>query len=199
MIVAVVLAAGRSARLGTPKALLPIAESTFIARIVSTLVRGGADQTLVVTAPGFESQIRSALQGVATAATIVTNPAPERGQLSSLLTALDGMGGRVDAMLVTLVDLPMLSERTVRAVIDAYRDTPGQSIVRATYRGEHGHPVLFDRRVFDELRGASPDVGAREVTQRHAASIRNVEVDDPGLLYDVDTWADYQRLIGEGR
>ena len=198
MIVAVVLAAGRSSRLGTPKAVLPVQGSTFVARIVSTLISGGVDQVAVVTAPGFESAIDDAVRGATPRVVILTNPAPERGQLSSLLTALDATGDRpVEAVLVTPVDLPLLSDRTVRAVIDAYRAAPNKRIVRATYRGEHGHPVLFDRSMFDELRRASPEVGAREITQRHAESICNVEVDDPGLVNDVDTWADYERLIGD--
>ena len=147
-------------------------------------------------APGAETDIRSALQGTDGPVTIVTNPAPERGQLSSLIAALDTLAQRqVEAVLVTLVDLPLLSETTVRAVIDAYRRHNRPAIARATYRGTHGHPVLFDRSIFDELRAADPEVGAREVTHRHAASICNVDVDDPGLANDVDTWSDYERLI----
>jgi molybdenum cofactor cytidylyltransferase len=198
VICAVVLAAGRSSRVGRPKALLPVEGDTFVSRIVRTLARGGADEVIVVAGPGGEADIRSALQGTDGPVTIVTNPAPERGQLSSLLAALDTLAQRqVEAVLVTLVDLPLLSETTVRAVIDAYRRHNRPSIARATYRGAHGHPVLFDRSIFDELRAADPEAGAREVTHRHAASICNVEVDDPGLANDVDTWSDYERLIGE--
>ena len=196
MIAAIVLAAGRSSRVGRPKALLPVEGETFVSRIVGTLARGGADEVFVVAGPGGETDIRSALQGATSPVTIVTNPAPERGHLSSLVTGLDTLAQRqVEAVLVTLVDLPLLSETTVRAVIDAYHHHDRPSIVRATYRGAHGHPVLFDRSIFDELRAADPDVGAREVTHRHAASICNVEVDDPGLANDVDTWSDYERVI----
>ena len=196
MICAVVLAAGRSSRVGRPKALLPVEGDTFVSRIVKTLARGGADEVIVVVSPGGEADIQSALQGTNAPVTIVTNRAPERGQLSSLIAALDSLAQRqVEAVLVTLVDLPLLSETTVRAVIDAYRQNNRPSIARATYRGAHGHPVLFDRSIFDELRAADPEVGAREVTHRHAAGICNVEVDDPGLANDVDTWSDYERLI----
>ena len=69
-------------------------------------------------------------------------------------------------------------------------------IVRATHHGRHGHPVIFARAVFDELRHADPAAGAKSVLRAHEAAIVNVEVEDPGVVTDVDTPEDYARLFG---
>jgi molybdenum cofactor cytidylyltransferase len=109
------------------------------------------------------------------------------------LRALDD--ARVDAALVTLIDVPLVSARTVRALIDAHRRGRAP-IVRPVSNGRHGHPVLFDRVVFDELRRADPALGAKPVVHAHAAEILEIPVDDEGAFIDIDTREDYERWIG---
>jgi molybdenum cofactor cytidylyltransferase len=126
---------------------------------------------------------------------VVVNPSPDRGQLSSLqagLAVIDRPG--VEAALVTLVDLPLVTPRTIEAVLDAYRRTRAP-IVRPVHAGRHGHPVLFDRRMFDELRRADPAAGAKPIVHAHAPEIVEVTVEDEGAFTDVDTPADYESLI----
>ena len=198
MIPGVVLAGGASSRMrGRPKALLPAGpgRGTFLERIVSTLRSGGVDDVVIVTGHhhdavgGRASLLRPMVR-------VVRNPRPEQGQLSSLLAALgvvDHPG--VSAMLVTLVDLPLVSAATVRAVLDAYRRT-GAPLVRPGRGGRHGHPVVFDRRLFPELRQADPARGAKPVVRAHEAAGCVVAVDDPGAFTDVDTPEDYRRCFG---
>ena len=80
----------------------------------------------------------------------------------------------------------------------AWRES-GALIVRPARGGEHGHPVLFDRRLFAELRTASPDQGAKPVVRAHAAATVNVEVEDEGAFFDLDDPADYERALSMAR
>ena len=198
MIPGVVLAGGASSRMqGRPKALLPAGpgHGTFLERIVSTLRAGGVDDVVVVTGHHHDAVGgRAAL--LRPMVRVVRNRHPERGQLSSLVAALgvvDHPGVR--AMLVTLVDLPLISTATVRAVLAAYRRT-GAPLVRPGRDGRHGHPVVFDRGLFRELRQADPARGAKPVVRAHEAEGCVVAVDDDGAFTDVDTPDDYRRCFG---
>jgi molybdenum cofactor cytidylyltransferase len=196
MIAAVVLSAGASARMGgQPKALLtmPGTDRTFLSRVVATLREGGVDDVLVVV--GFHArEIRQEIERTGESVRIVENPDHQAGQLSSLLAGLailDRPG--ITGMLVMPVDMPCVSVDTVRRVIDAHARTRA-GIVRPERGGRHGHPVLFDRSMFDALRSADPEVGARAVIREHPEAVVNVPVENEGAFVDVDTPDDYQRL-----
>ncbi len=130
---------------------------------------------------------------------VVRNDDPARGQLSSLWVGLEAaQRPDLDAVLMTLVDVPMVRPATVRAVIDAWRpERP--PIVRPAIGERHGHPVLFDRAVFDELRRAPLDAGAKAVVHAHQNEIVNVAVDDEGCLIDIDTPHDYAAFVERSR
>jgi CTP:molybdopterin cytidylyltransferase MocA len=195
MIAGIVLGAGRSSRLGRTKALLPAGEGapTFLEAVVAALRDGGVDAIYVVLGGNAgEIEARVALPP---GGTYVRNPGWESGQLSSLLAALtaaDRPG--VEAALVTLIDMPLVTAATVRTLADAFDRHPDAPIVRATFQGRHGHPVLFARAVFDALRRADPAAGARSVVRAH--EVLDVEVNDPGVITDIDTWDDYERVFG---
>lgn len=194
IIPAVILAAGRSERMRRPKALLPIGQGgdTFVARLVSTFRSTDTDDVVVVIRPD-DAALRTAAEQCA--ARVVENPDADRGQLSSLVAGLGGVDRPgVHGILVIPVDIPLVRAKTIAAVKAAFV-TSSAPIVRAVHRGEHGHPVIFARRVFDELRHADPHNGARAVVHAHAHDLLNVEVDDPGILRDVDTPEDYERLL----
>ena len=92
------------------------------------------------------------------------------------------------------VDMPLVRADTVRRAIAAFLSAHAP-IVRVTYLSRHGHPVVFGRAVFDDLRHADYSVGAKAVLQTHAAAILNVEVDDAAVLRDVDTPEDYRAFF----
>ena len=192
---AIVLAAGASSRMGRPKALLAAGGRTFIRRILDTLRDADLSDAVVVVRPDAGEVIReisSARFGRA-----IVNTDPTRGQLSSLVTGLDAIDGpRAAAVLVTLVDVPLVEVATVRALLTRAPHSAAP-IVRATYRGRHGHPVIFKRELFDALRRADPEIGAKAVFRAHA--IEDVDVDDPGVVQDVDTPDDYHRVIDGSR
>lgn len=200
MIPAVVLAAGKSSRMGRTKALLPLGSSgeTFLGRIIRVLREGGAD-AIVVVIGGDAAAVRASLPRDAVDLSSVENPRYEEGQLSSLLVGLAAIEQRhdnVEAVMVTLVDLPLISAATVRAVREAFLANPGAPLVRPRRGERHGHPVIFNRTIFGELRRSDPSKGAKPVVHAHAAEEVNVDVDDQGSFIDIDTPEDYERFIG---
>jgi molybdenum cofactor cytidylyltransferase len=200
MIPALVLAAGKSSRMGRTKALLSVGSSgeTFLHRIIRVLREGGADAVVVVIG-GDAAAVRASLPRDDAQISAVENPRYEEGQLSSLLIGLAAVEQRhenVEAVMMTLVDLPLISAATVRAVRDAFLANPGAPLVRPRRGGRHGHPVIFNRSIFGELRRADPSTGAKPVVHAHAAEEVNVDVDDEGAFIDIDTPQDYDRSIG---
>ena len=196
----VILAGGRSSRMGHPKALLPVdARDTFVSRLVRTLRDAGVDDVVIVAAvDGPLDAIRTALAVTPPEPRIAVNPDPSRGQLSSLLTGLEAIDRPgVAALLMTLVDVPLVDVSTVRALLAAHARARAP-IVRPLrpVDAAHGHPVVFDRSVFHALRSADPDTGARPVVRAREAEIENVPVDDRGAFLDIDTPADYQCVFG---
>ena len=190
---AIVLCGGASARMGAPKALLDIGGETFLARVVRVLRSSGTDDVVVVTG-SHDAEIREGLGSWSPEAMpprVVFNPDHARGQLTSLLAGLavvDHPG--VSAVLVTLVDHPLVRRETVVALLDAWRTTRAP-VVRPRFGDRHGHPVVFDRAVFDELRQAPIDQGARAVVRACGSRVVDVPVDDPGVAADIDTPEDY--------
>jgi molybdenum cofactor cytidylyltransferase len=197
MIAGIVLAGGKSSRMGRPKALLPIgnAGETFFARITATLIEGGVEEVVVVVGADA-APIRAAVEPTRPNIRLVVNPDYERGQLTSLLAGLRVVERPgVTAILVTLIDAPLISAKSVRELIAAYR-TRDALIVRPARNGKHGHPVIFDRRLFAELHHADISVGAKSVVHAHASDIVEVATDDEGAYVDIDTREDYERWIG---
>jgi molybdenum cofactor cytidylyltransferase len=196
VIPAVILAAGLSTRMGRPKPLLPLpGGETFVTRIVRSFLEAGVDDVVVVL--GHEANaVAAKLIESGVAARFVINEAYATGQLSSLLRGLNAIDRPgVKAMLLTLVDVPMVSPSTIRAVIDRYQKTHAP-IVRPVRGDEHGHPVLIDRSLFSLLRGAEADEGAKPIVRGHVSPAGDVPVDDDGAFFDIDTPAAYERVIG---
>ena len=192
----IVLAGGKSSRMGRPKALLPIGRSgeTFLQRITRTLSAAGIED-LVVVVGADAAAIRAGAHGLASGVRIVDNPDWEQGQLTSILAGLDAVNtSEAGGILVTLVDVPLVNVSTVRTLTAVQRERQA-AIVRPVSNGRHGHPVIFGRALFDELRRADPAAGAKPVVRAHAAEIVDVPVDDEGAFLDIDTREDYDRWI----
>jgi molybdenum cofactor cytidylyltransferase len=195
VIPAIVLAAGRSSRMGRPKATLPLdARDTFLSHIVRTFLAAEVDDVVVVVGHDAETIVNSFAES-GLRARFVENPDYDRGQLSSLVAGLsfvDRPG--VAAALVTLVDVPLVSTETVRAVVDRYRRTHAP-IVRPTSGVRHGHPLLIDRSLFDQLRTGDPELGPKPIVRAHASAAGDIDIADEGAFIDVDTEEDYRKSI----
>ena len=197
MIAGIILAGGFSSRMGQPKALLRVGASgpTFVRKLIHTLRQAGVDPVIVVVGASPE-RIQQAVAGVSPPVTVAVNERPWRGQLSSLIRGLDACEqSEVDAALVIPVDQPLIAPETVTRLVEAFRRTKA-AVVRPVRGPQHGHPVIFGRSLFDELRQANPVEGARSVVKTHAADIADVPVEDDGAFIDIDTRDDYERLFG---
>lgn len=193
MIVAVVLAAGESSRMGRPKALLPIDGETFIERIVGAFRESGLERILVVL--GFDAQeMRRRIERLPVE--ILVNENYREGQLSSLKAAVRRAqeDQNCQAILVHLVDHPYLSPAVVRRMLDGYAASKSPLVV-PKYQGKRGHPVLFDRSLFGELLAAPPDQGAKAVVNAHRGEALEVDAGDIGVTIDIDTPDDYRRHV----
>ena len=218
MIRGIVLAAGASTRMGQAKAALKFGQTgeTVVERVVRTMLRGGVPDVTVVAGAHIDA-VRLAMPAHEPRAQVIEHAGWQQGQLSSLLKALEAIDDPLlEAAVVTLVDVPLVLPSTVAAVIAEWRRTRAP-IVRpsagsaggtgaagaagatgatgATGAERHGHPVVFDRSVFADLRTADLNTGAKAVFAKYRDRIVNVAVDDPGAFDDIDTPEDYQRLL----
>lgn len=190
----VVLAGGASRRMGRPKAGLLLEGRTFLAHAIATQ-RAAGIATIVVVAGADRGAVEAAMPASASAV-LLDNPAPERGQLSSLKVALAHLLGdpAVTAALVALIDHPGVTAATLGRILAAARSAHHAAIVLPTHAGRRGHPVLFARAVWRELLATPDELGARAVVRSDPRRVLEVAVDDPGVLLDVDTPSDLQRL-----
>jgi len=195
MIAALILAAGRSSRMGRPKPLLRQIQSgqTFVGHLIRIASAAGLSPIFVIGRPGdLELESEVARRGGA----FLANAEADRGQLSSLLTGLAAAAAPdLEAVMVMPVDVPLVSTAVLRTLLEA-AETRKVHIVRAAHHGIHGHPVLFKRAVFDELRAADPRVGAKAVVRADPSRMADVEVGEAGVTLDLDTPEDYLRAFG---
>lgn len=190
MIAGVILAAGASSRMGSPKALLEYRGETFVGRLARVL--GGLCDPVIVALGYHADRIRPAIEG---RARIAINPAPERGQLSSLQTALAQLPESAEGFLFIPVDCPAVEPETVTRAIAAFRGRdPKIHFVVPQYRGKHGHPVCASRDIAAEILALPETAQARDVVHRHVPDTLYVDVDDAGILTDVDDPERYRRL-----
>lgn len=189
-IAGVILAAGASSRMGSPKALLDYQGETFVSRLVRRL-SGACDP--VIVALGYHAEtIRPA---VPDHATIVINPAPERGQLSSLQTALAALPADAEGFAFIPVDSPAVEHSTIERLRDAFLHRgPETSFVIPRTHGKRGHPVFATRAIADELLTLPPTAKASDVVHRHVERTVYVDVHDPGILVDIDDPAAYRQF-----
>ncbi len=192
MINAIVLAAGESRRMGMPKALLRFGDTTFLSQIVSVLQQAEVDGvTVVLGAQAAAIRASTGLSGV----DVVVNEDYRRGQLSSLVAGLRSLPSQTEAILLCLVDNPLVTGAIVNRVVRAFHET-GKPIVIPVFKGRRGHPALFARATFDELLNAPADEGARYVVQLHRDQVFEAAMPEPAILTRIDTPEDYLSHFG---
>jgi nicotine blue oxidoreductase len=183
-----VLAAGSGSRLGQPKALLRLDGELLVERACRVLAEGGCGPLVVVLgAAADEVRDQATLPA---GATIVENPAWPTGMGSSLRAGLAALPAEAGAVVVGLVDQPLVRPEAVRRLAAAWHG--GAVAAVATYRGEPRNPVLLTRPILAEVAAsATGDRGARAWLRRHPALVRSVACDDAGDPADIDTPDDF--------
>jgi molybdenum cofactor cytidylyltransferase len=191
MIWAVVLAAGKSERMGSAKLLLPLGGRTLIETVIDGVLRSRPDGVLVVVGAD-----RTKLEPVVGKfpVRIVINPDFARGMLSSVKRGFRAVPPAARAVLIFLGDQPPPPASVVERIVGAYRKT-GKGIVLPAYRGRRGHPVLIDLKYRPEIGTLDPRIGLRQLPRAHPDDVCEVKVRTPAILRDIDTPEDYRALL----
>jgi molybdenum cofactor cytidylyltransferase len=187
---AIILAAGRSQRMGQPKMILPWGDTTVIGQVVRTLAQAGLSEIVVVTG-GACQQVEAALRDHP--ARPVYNPRYAEDQMAlSLRVGLASLAAGTDAALVALGDQPQMRQDTVRRVIQAYQESRAP-LVFPSHNLRRGHPWIIARSLWGEILDREPAQNLRDLLRPYADQIHFVNVPDDSLLRDLDTPADYEK------
>lgn len=183
-IAVVVLAAGAGSRVGGPKALLEIAGTTFLARVLATARAAGVARRIVVLAPDVAVAVEADV-------IVLRNSKPSHGPLSSLRLGL-AAAADLDGVLAWPVDHPLVRADTVVRILDEARRRPA-AVVIPTFAGRGGHPTFFARALYDEIAALPDGEGARGLFARRPDAVARIDVDDAAVVEDVDTQEDLAR------
>lgn len=188
-VAAILLAAGRSTRMGSCKQLLPLGGATVIDRCLATLQRGGINDIVVVVS---EKGREVAAAGRKQNARVIVNRMTDSDMASSVRTGRDAVDADVSGILIALCDYPLVAPETVALLVRLHNTFP-DGIITPAYEGRRGHPLLFARTILDEL---DEGMTLRDVVRSDPHRTYDVPVDDAGILMDMDTPEDYARLAG---
>lgn len=192
MISIVILAAGRSTRLGEPKQLLPLGGKPLLAHTIANALATAPGEVIVVLGHRAES-IRAVVERPDIR--FVINPKFAEGQSTSVIAGLEAVHPASDGVMFLLGDQPEVGYETIVKLIDAFKET-SEPIVAPLYGGVMGNPVLFRRELFPELLGVSGDEGARAVIRKDPTRVFRLTLRDGPPPADVDTREDYEALVG---
>lgn len=190
MISGILLAAGAARRFGGGKLVQPLADGTPVALAALRNLQAALDRVVVVVRPDDTAVAHLFSE---TGIDVVVCADADRGMGHSLAAGV-GHERAADGWVIALADMPRVKPQTIRSIVSTLESRQG--IVIPCIRGERGHPVAFGARYRDELTGLQGDSGARSILQAHPESVFRLDVDDGGILQDVDTPADLQRLRG---
>lgn len=192
MITAIVLAAGTSSRMGTTKQLLPYQGTPMVRFVVERLLETQVQQVIVVL--GHQAlEVAEALAGLPVQ--LVINQLYVCGQSTSLQAGLAALAEKLtpsQGILFMLGDHPLVKPETINLLINFHAQHGG--IVAPYYLGIRGNPVLFDGKFIPEFSSVTGDVGAREIIARYPEYLHKLNVQDQGILQDIDTLEDYHKL-----
>lgn len=194
-VAAILLAAGRSRRMGSCKQLLPMGGKTVIARCLETLLAGGIEEVVVVVSPEGDDVARAARAYPVT----VVRTDGGGDMAASVRAGRDALSPEASAAVIALCDYPLIAEATVACLIEGHQRHGGRIIIPC-HQGRRGHPPLFPRQVLD---GLAEPLTLRDLLHNNPDLVLQRDVSDGGILIDMDTPQDYQRIItvlgtGEG-
>jgi molybdenum cofactor cytidylyltransferase len=195
MFYVILLAAGQSARMGQPKQLLDWHGRPLVRHMAEVALSSRLDGAVVVLG-AYAPAVRAALDGLSGPLELVACADYAAGQAASLRCGLATLPSEAGAALVLLVDQPLVTPALIDQLCAAFVADPTALAVVPRYQGRRGNPVLLSAGLFAELRTLEGDHGARDLLQRHAARVRWLDLDDPAVVTDLDTPADYRRLRG---
>ncbi len=187
--VAVVPAAGSAERFGGRKLLALVDGEPLLDRTIRALLDGGVTEVIVVVGTDSRADLERDVNAMNDARVrAVENPDPSRGMFSSIQVGARTANG--DALLVLPGDMPYVRPATVQLILDTFR--LHDAIVSPKYKGKRGHPVAMPARLRDEILATDTSANLHDVLKRHAGTRIDLDVDDTGIVRDVDTPADLE-------
>lgn len=192
MLAAVILSGGASARMGSPKALLPYQGKPFLEHLLEVTNHPKIGVRRVVLGAHAEP-ITKAIP--VNAEEIVINEDWEKGQLSSLQAAVRSLPEGTDGMLLCLIDHPLISAGLVDGLIAQFYATQAPVVV-PVFGGRRGHPVIFSAKVYEELERAPVEVGARGVVWAHAKEVSEYPTTEEGCVLNLNDPGTFDRVTG---
>ena len=192
MIAGLIPAAGASRRMGRDKRRIPLRGRTVLETTAASLLDGGVDLLVVVLEP--DSPCRS-LPGLA-GATLVENPNPERGMLSSIREGLAALPGHVEAAALLPGDHPFVPAAAITALLERFR-REGPPLLAPRYGQRRGHPLLIRRDLFAEAAACDDAVGLRQLVSRREGDLMELHLDLEGADDDLDRPEDLDRLSND--
>lgn len=190
---AILLAAGRSRRMGAFKPLLPFGVETVIEVCIQHLLAGGVAEIVVVVGHRA-SEVRAQLAQFPVKFAVNEEAGSEMGV--SIARGVEQLSDEAEAVFIALADQPSIPPETIRRLIDE-RQRVGASLLIPVHAGRGGHPVLIDLKYRGELLRLDPQSGLRAFFQEHSALVLRLPVNSPGIARDMDTWDDYRALYRE--
>jgi molybdenum cofactor cytidylyltransferase len=185
-----VLAAGKSRRMGRPKMTLPWGDSTIIGHVVRTLLQAGLSPVIVVTGGG-QADVEAALKDLPVV--IVFNPEFDAGgMISSVHAGLRALGQAVSAALIVLGDQPQIQASVVQALLQEYENTAASLIV-PSYAMRRGHPWLVDRPLWPDILALQYPLTLRDFLDERSSQIHYLSVDSASVIQDIDTPEQYEQ------
>ena len=190
---AVLLAAGAGRRMGgRPKALLELGGVPLVLRQLIALSDAGVDE-LVIVLGHHAQQILPVIEHFPL--TVVHNPRPDDGQVSSQRLGLAALNPNLDAVLVALADQPLISEQDITSLIGAFKKRPqGTAVVAPRVAGRPGNPVIFSGAVREQIIAGDGDAGCRQWRAAHPEAVHHFDSDTERFIVDVDTLEDLERF-----
>jgi molybdenum cofactor cytidylyltransferase len=184
----ILLAAGRSQRMGAKKQLLPVQGRPAVVRCLESLGDARAAEIILVVNPESGDIVDAAKDF---SVRITVNEMPESDMAASVKTGLACIDRDATGVLVCLCDHPLVRPATLAAMVSAHARMP-DAIIIPVYHGRKGHPTLFPRSLLGELEIRAT---LRDVIGHHRAKISFLDVDDEGVILDMDTPEDYRRIL----
>lgn len=196
-VAAILLAAGRSQRMGAFKPLLPFGTTTVVRSSIDYLRKGGVEDIVLVVGHRAE-EVEESLSGIqlpGVQLSFALNPNPESQMSASIACGIRELSRETKAVLIALTDQPAIPDAVVRGLLDQWQS--GNKLVIPEFEGRGGHPVLVDLSFREELLSLDPNLGLKAFFDAHRNEVRRFPMSSPYIARDMDTWDDYRALHKE--
>ena len=191
MVSAILLAAGESKRMGKPKQLMPFGQSIIVEQAINNLLNSAVNEIIVVLGYRAEEIVKTI---AAKPVKIAINPDYRQGMSTSIITGLNLIDNKAQAVMLALGDQPFVSSQIINQLIAEFHHH-NKGIAIPTYHAKRGHPIIFAIKYKRKLLELTGDIGARQIIKDHPEDVLEVAVDSESVISDIDTKSDYQSRL----